>query len=84
MLPTCFLLQSRFVPQLPRLTRASVQSKAGMIFATAEYTPPEYTPPGWTREQFMEYFAGVVEVSGFPIFDDGFIRHRILSTNRCS
>jgi len=54
-----------------------------MILATAEYTPPEYTPPGWTREQFMDYFAGVVEVPGFPIFDNGFIRHRTLYTNRC-
>lgn len=37
-----------------------------MTFVTAEYSPPEHTPPGWTREQFMDYFAGVVEVPRFP------------------
>ena len=41
-----------------------------MVLATAEYSPPECTPPGWTREQFMDYFAGVVEVPQFYLLND--------------
>lgn len=50
-----------------------------MAFATAEYSPPEHTPLGWTREQFMDYFAGMVEVPRFPLSGDGFTRDRTIA-----
>jgi len=75
MQPTCFLPQSRLVHR-HRFQDKYAFNQTEMTFATAEYSPPEHTPPGWTREQFMDYFAGVVEVPRFPLFVYWFTRDR--------